>query len=197
MASTSFYAASVTALLAASACRRAPQGPVLLRSPATAGPPPWIAISLTVAGPEANENKLESCMEEAQKAGIQLTAGQATVGTLYFLEENDYLETAGAPNGRYVFGSMNSNATCKVALSKLTKLDTLVRISKAEPADCKPTGAVEGSDSGFFHAGNYDAGVIEAQFAVRAAGGNVFVQDSAREQGNRVVINGRGFFCGK
>jgi len=31
------------------------------------------SVSLTVAGPELNENKIESCNEEAQKAGIQLS----------------------------------------------------------------------------------------------------------------------------
>ena len=196
MASTSFLIVSVSALLATSACRRAKPGPTLLQSPATnSAVQPWTSVSLTVAGPEINENKMESCTEEAQKAGIQLAAGAPIVGTLYFLEENDYLETAGAPNGRYTFGSMNSNATCKIALSKMTKLDTLVKFSKAEPSNCKATGSVEGSDSGFFHAGNYDAAVVEAQFGVRAAGGNLFVQDSSREQGNRVVVNGRGFHC--
>lgn len=171
--------------------------PTLVSSAAAnSGQPTWTSVSLTIAGPELNANKLESCTEEAQKAGINMAPGAPIVGTLYFREDNDYLEMAGAPNGRYQFGAMNSNATCKIALSKLTQLDTLVKITKAEPSGCKSTGSVEGSDTGFFHAGNYDAAVVEAQFNVRAAGGNVFVQDATRGQGQRVVVNGRGFLCG-
>lgn len=182
---------ALTSILVAAACR-SPQGPVLLQSPAS-GAKTWTSVSLTVAGPEADDGKRESCMEEANTAGIQLTAGAPIVGTLYFLEQDDYLETPGTPN--YVFGAMGSNATCKIALAKLTKIDTLVRMSKAEPTDCTPSGSVEGSDSGFFHPGSYDAAVAEAQFKVRALGGNVFVQDATREQGTRVVVNGRGFQC--
>lgn len=197
MTFTSGCALALTSVLVtASACRHA-QGPVLLQSPANPATPSWIAVSLTVSGPEADDNKVESCMEEAKSAGIQLVAGAPISGTLNFLDHDDYLESAEVPNGRFVFGAMCSNATCKIALAKLTKLDTLVPMTKAEPTDCKPLGSVEGSDTGFFHPGSYDAAVIEAQFKARALGGNRFVQDATRGEATRVVVNGRAFQCGQ
>ena len=182
------------ALLSLAACHRnkGPQGPVLLQSN---DPQTWISVSLTVSGSEADDDKRKSCVDEAHDAGIQLVAGAPVAGTLYFLDENDYLEIPGQPNTK--FGAMGSNATCKQALAKLVNLDTVVPMSKADPKDCKPLGAVEGSDSGFMHPGSYEAAEIEAQFAVHAKGGNYFVQDAVRTEATRVVINGRGFQCAR
>ena len=164
--------------------------PTLLSS---AEPAPWATVSLTVAGSEADDDKRKSCVEEAHTAGIQLAGGAPVAGTLYFLDHDDYLEIPGAPNT--VFTAMGSNAECKLALGKLTKIETLVPMSKADPSGCKPTGSVEGSDSGFFHPGNYDAAVVEAQFKVRSQGGTVFIMDTSRQEATRIIVNGRGFAC--
>jgi hypothetical protein len=178
-------------VLVSTGCRRT-SGPVLLQSPASQQPP-WTTVSLTVSGDEADDDKRESCVEEARNAGIQLTAGAPTAGTLYFLDHDDYLEIVGAPN--YVFGAMGSNAVCKIALARLTRLDTLVRMVKGDPTGCEPVGSVEGTDTGFLLPGSYDAAIVEAQFKVRMQGGNLFVQDATRQQATRVVVNGRGFRC--
>jgi len=183
----------LTLVLFAACHHRAPQGPVLLQSN---DPQTWTNVSLTVSGSEADDDKRKSCVEEAHTAGIQLVAGAPIAGTLYFLDENDYLDT-GAPGGKITFGAMGSNATCKLALAKLVNLDTVVPMSKQEPKDCKPIGGVEGSDSGFLHPGSYEAAVVEAQFMVRARGGNFFVQDAVRQEATHVVINGRGYLCAK
>jgi hypothetical protein len=179
-------------VLALAACHHERHDPTLLQSPQ---PNAWVTVSLTVAGPESDDNKRNSCLEEAHAAGIQLANGAPTAGTLNFMDHDDYLEMADAPNGRYVFGAMGSNATCKLALARLVKLDQIVQMSKAEPQGCQQLGMVEGSDSGFFHPGSYEAAVIEAQFKVRALGGNRFVQDAMQLMGTRVVVNGRGFRC--
>jgi len=186
---------AASALLTISACRHKHDGPMLLQSPPE--PQTWTSVALTVAGSEADDDKRKSCVEEAHTAGIQLAAGAPIAGTLYFLDENDYLESPSVPNGKIVFGAMGSNATCKLALSKLVQLDTIVPMSKQEPKDCKPIGSVEGSDTGFFHPGSYEAAVVEAQFMVRARGGNFFVQDAVRQEATHVVINGRGYQCAK
>lgn len=185
---------AIVSLLAITACRRT-SGPVLLQTPAMQQPA-WASVALTIAGDEADDDKREDCVEEAKNAGIQLAAGAPIAGTLYFLDHDDYLEVPGAPN--FVFGAMGSNATCKIALARLTNLDTVVPMAKAEPPPgCEQTGRVEGTDTGFFHPGSYDAAVIEAQFKVRTAGGNLFVQDVTRQQGTRVIVNGRGFRCSR
>lgn len=95
----------------------------------------------------------------------------------------------------FVFGAMGSDATCKIALARLTRIDSFVRMTKADPTGCEPTGSVEGTDTGFLLPGSYDAALIEAQFKVRMQGGNLFVQDAMRQIATRVVINGRGFRC--
>jgi len=177
-------------VLALVACHHKQTGPFLLVQSA---PQAWTTVALTVAGSEADDNKRDSCLEEAQNAGIQIAQTAPVSGTLYFLGDNDYLEMQGAPH--IPIAGMGNNAECKVALAKLTNLDALVVMTKGDPAGCQPTGNVEGSDAGFFHPGNYDAAVVEAQFKVRAAGGNKFVLDATRQVGNRMVVNGRGFVC--
>jgi hypothetical protein len=179
-------------VLALAACHHHRHDPTLLQSPQ---PNAWVTVSLVVAGPESDDRKRNSCLEEARAAGIQLATGAPIAGTLNFMDHDDYLEMADAPNGRWVFGAMGSNATCKLALGKLVKIEQFVPMSKAEPQGCQPVGMVEGSDSGFFHPGNYEAAVVEAQFKVRALGGNRFVQDAVQPMGTRVVVNGRGFRC--
>ena len=180
----------IASLVLATACRSS--GPVLLQSPATQQPA-WATVSLIIAGDEADEDKRDSCVEEARNAGIQLAAGAPSTGTLYFLDHDDYLEIPGMPN--FVFGAMGSNATCKIALARLTRIDSIVRMTKTDPTGCEPTGSVEGTDTGFFLPGSYDAAIIEAQFKVRTQGGNLFVQDAMRQLGTRVAVNGRGFRC--
>jgi hypothetical protein len=167
-------------------------GPVLLQSK-TAETQPWITVSLTISGTEADDDKRDSCMDEAHEAGIQLQAGAPISGTLYFMDHDDYVEGPGTP--KTVFGAMGSNGTCVLALAKLTKIDELVPMSKAEPAGCKPVGSVEGSNAGFMHRGSYDAAVVDAQFKARAAGGDKYVQDVTRDEGTRVIVNGRAFKC--
>jgi len=184
--------ALLAVVVLSAACHHGAQGPVLLTS-TSPEPRPWITVSLIVAGSQANDNKRKSCLDEAHSAGIQLAPGAQVAATLYFLDRDDYLEGPGVP--RFVFGAMGSDATCKLALGKLTKLDQLVQVAKIDPVDCKSTGSVEGSDFGFFHPGSYDAAVVEAQFKVRAAGGNRFVLDASRQQGTRIIVNGRGFLC--
>lgn len=181
---------ALACLAVTASCRSS--GPVLLQSPPTQQPP-WATVSLTIAGDEADEDKRDSCVEEARNAGIQLAAGAPTTGTLYFLDHDDYLEIPGMPN--FVFGAMGSDATCKIALARLTRIDSFVRMTKADPTGCEPTGSVEGTDTGFLLPGSYDAALIEAQFKVRMQGGNLFVQDAMRQIATRVVINGRGFRC--
>lgn len=180
------------ALLVATACGHGASGPVLLVShPAELQA--WTTVSLTVSGTEANDKKRRACMEEAHTAGIQLAAGAPISGTLYFLKRDDYVEGTDVP--RYVLGATGANATCKIALGKLTKIDAIVPMMKADPTGCRAVGAFEGSDFAMFHAGSFAAAVIEAQFKVRAAGGNRFVADVTQQQGQRVVVNGRGFAC--
>ncbi len=186
--------ALVTALVTAAACGHHPSGPVLLESPATQQPA-WATVSLTVSGDEADDGKRESCVEEARTAGIQLAARAPVAGTLYFLDHDDYLEADFVPN--YVFGAMGSNATCRISLARLTKLDTLVPMTKGEPTGCELTGRVEGSDTGYFSPPSYDAAVVAAQFQVRTQGGNLFVQDVTRQEGARVLVNGRSFRCAR
>ena len=156
-------------------------------------PQAWTTVALTVAGSEADKNKRDACLEEAETAGIQIAATAPASGTLYFLDHGDYLDMQGAPH--VVFDSMGANAECKLALAKLTNLEQVVAMTKAEPAGCQATGTVEGSDSGFFHVGNYDAAVTEAQFKVHTQGGNKFVLDATRTVGTRIIVNGRGFAC--
>jgi len=185
-------ALALAQVLVLGACHHA-TGPVLLLTPPLQQPP-WITVSLTIAGEEADDDKRETCVEEARNAGIQLAPNGARTGTLYFLDHDDYLETATAP--RFVFGAMSANATCKIALARLVDLDRVVRTAKADPqAKCEETGRVEGSDTGFLHPGSYDAAVAEAQFKVRLAGGNLFVQDASQQLATRVVVNGRGYRC--
>jgi len=186
-------ALALLSVLVLCGCRHA-TGPVLLLTPPLQQPP-WITVSLTIAGEEADDDKREACVEEARTAGIQLAPNGARTGTLYFLDHDDYLETATAP--RYVFGAMKAEATCRVALARLVELDRVVRMAKAEPqAKCEETGRVEGSDTGFLHPGSYDAAVAEAQFKVRLAGGTLFVLDASQQLATRVVVNGRGYRCG-
>lgn len=167
------------------------KGPVLLQSNA---PSAWATVSLTVSGEEADDSKRDSCVEEATDNGIALAANAPAQGTLYFMDHDDYLESNVGP--KVTFGAMKASSTCRLALGKLVKIDELVPLSKGDPAaGCKPTGSVEGTDSGFMHAGSYDAAVSEAQFAVHKAGGNKFVQDATRTEGMQVIVNGRGFHC--
>lgn len=161
-----------------------------------AEPQAWATVSLTLDGTGATENRRRDCREEAHTAGIQLAAVSPIRGTLYFVEPDNYLEGTDVP--KYVFGKMRGGATCKIALAKLTKLDALVPMTKNEPTGCKSVGAVDGSDVWGFNGASYEAAVVEAQFKVRAAGGNLFVADAMEQQGphgQKIVVHGRGFAC--
>lgn len=183
---------ALASLLGLAACHRT-SGPTLLTTPAM-GQRPWISVSLIVAGDEADEDKRDTCIEEARNAGIELAPNAPRGGTLYFLDHDDYLDIPGAPH--MVFSAMGPDATCRIALARLTELDRIVPFHNGAPRpDCQDVGRVEGSDSGFLHPGSYDAAVAEAQFKVRMMGGNLFVQDSSRQIATRVVVNGRGFRC--
>lgn len=58
---------ALACLVATASCRSS--GPVLLQSPPTQQPP-WATVSLTIAGDEADEDKRDSCVDEARNAGI-------------------------------------------------------------------------------------------------------------------------------
>jgi hypothetical protein len=131
-------------------------------------------------------------------AGIQLVAGAPRAGTLTFGDNNtNYLEIANTP--RYAIASLAPKTACRIALARLVEIDKLVPMAKADPpSTCEPVGSAQGVDEGWLDHGSVEAAVIEAQFKVRAQGGNLFVQDVAREDQTKdstVRIDGRGFRC--
>jgi len=171
-------------------------GPVVLQTKPTSTPA-WISVALTLAGSEVDHNKRDDCLEEAGKAGIELAAAATISGTLHFLSNDDFMESSVLNGGKYSFSPMSGNAECRVALAKLTNLDTVVTASKNEPTGCKNLGSVEGTDSGFMVPGSYDAAVAEAQFRVRSLGGNYLVMDAVVPEGAQVAVHGRAYACSK
>jgi len=145
---------------------------------------------LTLSG-KVNARLRDACLDEAHRAGIQLAAGAPASGTLYFLDDENYVE--GPEVAKFVLRG-SGRAMCRIALGKLAKLETTVEFSTVEPSDCKFTGNVEGYDYNAVSP-SYDSAVVDAQFKVRAAGGNRFVEDAMRADRQRVIVNGRGFLC--
>jgi hypothetical protein len=150
-------------------------------------------VSLTITGKYADARTRQACEEEARNAGIQLAPSAQTSGTLNFPGRDDFLESPGA--SRHVFAGMSRRAECRIALGKLTRIDDLVQMTKVEPTDCKSVGVVQGRDGAFMSSGNYESAVVQAQFRVRAAGGNLFVADAMQQDRIDLVVNGRGFLC--
>jgi len=194
--------AALTLLLASSlcaltACGHHQTGPMLLEDKLQPPGVTWTAVALTLSGPGVDHNKRDNCLEEAQKAGIQLTPASPVKGTLFFRDSDDCLQAEGLPGGRYGFAAMGSSAECRLALAKITNLDGLVPTSKTEPTGCKNLGSVEGGDIGWMLPGNYDAAVAEAQFKTRALGGNYLLMDVVRQVGVSVFIDGHALACPK
>ncbi len=155
----------------------------------------WTEVALTLDGKGVDNDKRDDCVSEANKARIKLVASAPISGTLYFLDSDDYLESASVHGGRYMFAMMGASAECRLALAKMVDLESYVETAPADPKGCKSLGTVEGSDAGWMLPGNYDAAVAEAQFNVLSQGGNYFSMDVVRQLGNRVIINGRAFAC--
>src|SRR4051812_24980502 len=91
---TVLVAVSVVSTL--SSCAHKAAGPMLLED-ASKGAGTWTSVALTLAGAEVGTRQQENCLEEAKKAGIQLTASAPVKGTLYFQDSDDYLESAALP----------------------------------------------------------------------------------------------------
>jgi len=197
--SFSFLSLAALAALSLSACHHHSSeaaGPLVLDG--SKAHDPWVTVSLTLAGSGADHGKADDCKEEAKNAGIGLAPGAAISGTIYFLDQDDYLESAAVHGGRYPFSAMGSSSECKLGLAKLVNIDDIVQTSKSDPpANCKNIGTVEGSDKGWLMPGNYDAAVAEVQFKVHALGGNYVALDVVRQMGASVFVNGHGYACPK
>lgn len=167
------------AALAVSAC--AVTDPVVLKSPKRE-PAGWISVSFTVKGETNNTQSLEECLDEARAAGISLVEGAPRSGTLILDDrERNYFEMPGSP--RYVIEEASPRTACRLALARLVDLDALVRVAKADaPEACKMLGRASGTDEGWMGRGSLAAAVAEAQFKVRAQGGNLYVQDLVEEE---------------
>lgn len=173
--------------------------PGLLQSPKHE-PAGWTTVSLTLEGETWTNQSAEICMEEAHEAGITLAPGAALAGTLVLNDtDKNYLVTASAP--RYPIPEANPRTACRLALARLVDLDKLVRIGKDDPpSSCEMIGRADGADSGWLGQGSFAAAVAQAQFKVRAQGGNLFVQDLARgsattKSASDVRVDGRAFRC--